>query len=165
MCRCVSIYNGILTCLLSFPSITCYLYRNPHGLAELEPTQRESLRQIVSIYAFDLTNRPIQLRKLVRLNRTASSMLSFAPLCAVSLDEQARQPTRTRRNSNFYVFYVKICLFLVFFPTNCTSLRLFSEKESQGLADDRDALTRKGQRLGKLIFEAVTTLCNFLCTY
>ena len=130
----------------------------------LVSTLCEALRQIMSVRAFDLTNRPIQPPNVVRLNRTASSMLSFAPLCAVSLDKEAKNPTRTRRNSNFYVFYVKICLFLVFFPTNCTSLRLFSEKESQGLADDRDALTRKGQRLGKLIFEAVTTLCNFLCT-
>jgi hypothetical protein len=83
----IKFYISILVSLLSFPSITCYLSWNPHGLAELEPTQREVLRLIVSVLAFDLTNRPIQPPNVVRLNRTASIMLSFAPLFAVSLDE------------------------------------------------------------------------------
>ena len=121
----VKFYISILVSLLSFPSNVWQIAAEPHDFSwkivhmfYLVSTLCEALRQIVSVRAFALTNRPIRPPNVVRLNRTASSMLSFAPLCAVSLDKEAENPTRTRRNSYFFVVtlnYFFICLFLAFF--------------------------------------------------
>ena len=98
--------------------------------------------------------------------------LEHVKFCAIVSSFAWRIGTKPHAHKQKYGFLCFLCQnmsFSCFFPTNCTSLSLFSVSFLQGLAEDKDAFQVKEQSLWKLIKPqqlAFTTKCKLInCIY